>query len=174
MVVLDRRCVRGVEVSPTERRAAPNRYPRVSRVGAREAFFAGRWEGANVTAYIKRGQRNAAHCGDHDMGEILANAPSAIKGFGRWRIDLSRLWIIGEVGPNAPRQLARRVKNRTVRTEALFGVGCRFVEKRNTTGRVERDCRAVGIERRHRDRLGDNGLPSWASRRRRRSIDPYA
>ena len=114
VVVLNRRCVRRVEVSPTKRRAAPHRNPRMSCVCARETFFAGRWDGPNVSAYIKRRQANAAHCGDHDMGEILADAPSAVKGFGRGRTDLSRLWIIGEVGPNAPRQLVRRVKNRTV------------------------------------------------------------
>jgi hypothetical protein len=75
----------------------------MSCVGSCETFFAGRWGGPNVSAYVKRRQGNAAHRGDHDVGEILANAASTIKGFGRRRTDLSRLWIINEVGTNAPR-----------------------------------------------------------------------
>ena len=159
VVVLDRCCVGRVEVSPTERRAAPQRHPGMRSVCAREAFFAGRRNGSDVAADIKRRQANAAHCGDHDMGEILAYAASTIEGFGRGRIDLSRFRIIDEVGTNAPSQLDRRVKNRTARREALFGVGRGLVKQRNATRRIERDCGAVGSERGHRDRLARRRSP---------------
>src|SRR5271155_904719 len=138
----------------------------MSRVCAREASLAGRWYGSNVSADIERRQANAAHRRDHNMGEILANASSTIKGLGRWRPDVSRFWVINEVGMNAPRQLVRRGKDRPLRDETLFGVGSRFVKKRNAAGRIEGDCRAVCTTKRRRcDRLGRNVLPSWTSQR---------
>ena len=171
MVILDRSSVRGVEISPTEGRAAPYRYPRMSSVCSRELLFAWRGDGANISAYVKRWQGDATHCSDHDMSKILANAPSTIEGFGCRRGDLCRLRVVDEVRPNTLRQLKRSVKDWTVRCEALFGVCSRFVKERDATGWIESDCGAVRIKRLDCDCLRGDTLPTWASDGRRRSND---
>ena len=110
VVIFDRYRIGGVEVFPAEGRAAPKRHPRVRSVRSRETLFARRRDGSDITAYVKRGQGNAAHGGDHDMGEVLAYAAATAEGFRRRRTNLGCFAIIDEVGANSLRQLARRAK----------------------------------------------------------------
>lgn len=74
--------VGGVGVDPAELFAAEDGDPRVGGIGADEAFLAWRGSGFEVTADVAGGEAEGAQAGDHDLGEVLADAAALFEDFG--------------------------------------------------------------------------------------------
>ena len=65
-------------------------------IGADQPWLAGRWLGEQVAADITRRQAARAQAGEHQMGEVLAHAASALQHFHQRRGDLGGFGIEGE------------------------------------------------------------------------------
>ena len=137
---------------------------------------AGRRIGAQIAADIGRRQAQPAQAGDHDVGEVLADAAADLEGLaGRGR-DSGGFAVIDELGVDSRHQVDRGLDDRAARREArprIVGNGRR---ERRARRRIEKGRRAVGAERRRRKGRRADRLPGGAGRGvRRRSrvhIDP--
>src|ERR1700730_15504922 len=70
--------------SPRQPTSSPHhQYPGMHRAGALELLFSGRLRGPQITADIGSRQTETSHAGDHDMGEVLADAPAQRERHGR-------------------------------------------------------------------------------------------
>ena len=141
--------------------AAPHRDPGVGGVGALQARFARRRDGAQIAADIGRRQPESAQACDHHMGKVLADAVALLEHFLERRRDHGRLRIVFELGANAMHQVDRAGENAGSRRKACRGIGGdRRLHRHQGTGEDVAD-------RRRRDR-------GWWPRTPRRGRSPMA
>ena len=91
----------------------------MGRVGALQARFARRRNGAQIAADIGRRQSEAAQARDHHMGEILADAVTFFEHFVERRRDHGGLRVVFEFGPDPVHQIDRAGQNPARGREAL-------------------------------------------------------
>ena len=111
------------------------------------------WKGSKVAADIGSGQPEAAHSGDHDVSEVLANAAPQGERH-RWsRRRRGDAGFVDEVGFDPPHEINGAFENRASGRETLGGISTDFRIERNlpageqvVRGRVRRQI--GGCERR--------------------------
>src|SRR5260370_18893458 len=83
VVIAGENAVGRVKPAPANILAAPHQYPGMHRAGALELLFSGRLRGPQITADIGSRQTETSHAGDHDMSEVLSDAPAQRERHGR-------------------------------------------------------------------------------------------
>ncbi len=72
----------------------------MGRIGADQPWLAGRWLGEQVAADVPRRQAPRAQAGEHQVGEVLAHATTALEHFHQRRGDLGGFGIERELAEN--------------------------------------------------------------------------
>ena len=173
MIVADEQIVGGVELKPAEGRAAPQRDPGVRGVRAFEPLLTGSRQRAQIAADVVGRQAESAQSGDHDMGEILANAAAARENLGERRRDLGRLRIIGEIGVDAPHQIEGRFENRPPLRKTFARIGGDRLQQRRQPPREQKMRRRLGVERFRCGGVRAHGLPGRGQRGGGRGSPPH-
>ena len=151
--------VGGIEADPAVVGAAPQINPGVCGVGAFEARPAGRGVGADVAADIGGGETEATQAGDHDVGEVLADAAALLESLCGRRGDLRGIRIIGETGLDRAGEVEGGVGDRPTGREAHPRVVGDRLDDRGHHRRIEEVRGRAGLKRLRRGGLITGQLP---------------
>ena len=134
VIIAGKDVVGRIEPAPADLLAAPHQHPCMHGVGAFELVFLG-VEGPEIAADIGRGQSEPAHSGNHDVGEVLADAATQRERHRRCRRCGGRADLVDEVGLDPPHEIDGGVEHGPSRRKALGGIGADFRIERNLPAR---------------------------------------
>ncbi len=95
---------------------APDRHPRVRRVGADESRPAGRRPRQQIAADVARREAERAQPADHHVREVLADAAARLERLEHRRRDVGAVGVVREVAVDAMHQVDRARRRSDVRS----------------------------------------------------------
>src|SRR4029078_11715853 len=125
VVIAGKHVVGRIKPAPANVLATSHQHTCVHGVRAFEVVLLG-VEGSKVAADIGSGQSEAAQSGNHDVGEVLANA--APQGGRHWwsRRRGGDAGFVNKVGFDPPHEIDGAFENRASRRETLGGISAEF------------------------------------------------
>src|SRR5690606_698944 len=108
-----------------------DRDPGVRGVGADELRLARRRQGFEVAADVAGGQAERAQRGDHELGEVLADAAAVFEDFGDRRGNGGETGVEGEFAEDAPVEGGDGIEHAAARGEIGGGEAGEFLRYGN-------------------------------------------